>query len=85
MTPDMLYNALLSFVAAIGWYWVRSIDKKQEEDKQRMDRIEERIRTEYQMRDDARRDNDRLYNELHEIRNQMTRISEKIDQKADKT
>ena len=84
MTPEMLYGTLLSFLMAVIWYWVRSIEKKQDEDKQRMDRLEEQMRREYQLREDARRDNDRLYNELREIRNQMTRISEKIDQKADK-
>lgn len=84
MTPEMFYNAVLGLLISIGWYWVRSIDKKQDEDKLRMDRIEERMRREYQLREDAKRDSDRLYDTLKDIKAQITRLGDKIDQKADK-
>ena len=91
MTPEMLYNALLSFIAAVGWYWVRGIDKKQDEDKTRMDRMERDmrdevrdIRSEYQRRDDAAREAEQTRSLLNEIKTDIRGISDKLDRKADK-
>lgn len=91
MTPEMLYNALLGLVVAVFWHWVRGIDKKQDEDKARMDRIDARlgseiaeIRKDYQRRDDAEKDNKRVVDMLKDIKEQVDKISDKLDRKADK-
>lgn len=87
----MLYNALLGLVIAIFWHWVRGIDKKQDEDKARMDRIDARmnaevleIRKEYQRRDDAQKDAQLVMEMLREIKSQIEKLGDKLDQKADK-
>ena len=63
MSLEQWFNSVLGLLLAVFWYWVRSIDKKQDEDKARMDKLEERtqsalaeIRRDYQRRDDAHKD-----------------------------
>ncbi|MDO4434861.1 MAG: hypothetical protein Q4B71_00400 [Cardiobacteriaceae bacterium] len=91
MNLDQLFNSMMGLLLAVFWYWVRSIDKKQDEDKARMDKIEERtqsalaeIRHHYQRRDDAHKDQSALMEMLRDIKHQITRINDKLDQKADK-
>lgn len=91
MTPEQLYNTIISLLIAIGWYWVRGIDKKQDEDKARMDRIEAQLNSEmrgigehYQRRDDAREQYGQIYEALKDIKAQVQRINDKLDHKADK-
>lgn len=91
MTPEMLYGALLTFVSGVCWYWIRGIDKRQDDDQLRMDRIERdmheeirAIRDEYQRRDDAKSNMTMLHSLLTEIKADVRTINEKIDRKADK-
>ena len=92
MTQEQLFNTIISLLIAIGWYWVRGIDKRQDEDKQRMDNIERQLNTElrtigehYQRRDDAKDQFNRLYDLVNEVKGQTQRINDKLDNKADKT
>ena len=91
MTQEQLFNTIISLLIAIGWYWVRGIDKRQDEDKQRMDNIERQLNTElrtigdhYQRRDDANEQFNRLYDPGNEVKGQTQRITDKLDHQADK-
>ena len=91
MSLEQWFNSVLGLLLAVFWYWVRSIDKKQDEDKARMDKLEERtqsalaeIRRDYQRRDDAHKDQSALMEMLRDIKHQVQRLNDKIDQKADK-
>lgn len=92
MDANTIYNTVLGLVIAIFWHWVRGIDKKQDEDKSRMDRIDERmgkefaeIRRDYQRRDDAHKDSQLILSMLGEIKTQVEKLGDKLDKKADKS
>lgn len=91
MPPDMVISLVVGTFSAIFWYWIKNIDKKQDEDKARMDKIEaefraetQKIRSEYQRRDDAKREYNNVLQLLRDIRSDVRDLSHKLDKKADK-
>lgn len=92
MDTNTIYNTILGLVIAAFWHWVRGIDKKQDEDKARMDRIDERmskefaeVRKDYQRRDDAQQQSGLIIEMLKDIKNQVEKLGDKLDKKADKS
>lgn len=91
LPPDMVMSLVVGTFSAIFWYWIKNIDKKQDEDKARMDKIEadlrgetQKIRDEYQRRDDAKSEYSNVLQLLRDIRSDVRDLSNKIDKKADK-
>ena len=74
MNPDQLYQLLLGLVTLFGGIWIRDLEESVD-----------RIRTEYQRRDDASRDYSLVSDNIRDIKNSLNRILDKLDKKADRT
>lgn len=81
MTPDQIYQLLLGLVAAFGGIWIRRLQS----DIRDLEEDVDRIRDEYQRRDDALRDYALISDNIKDIKNTLNRILDKLDKKADRT
>ncbi|EMM7864328.1 MULTISPECIES: hypothetical protein [Enterobacteriaceae] len=81
MTSDMLYQLLLGLVSLFGGIWIRRLQL----DIRDLEESVDRIRTEYQRRDDALRDYSQVSDNIRDIKNSLNRILDKLDKKADRT
>ncbi|EMF8380694.1 hypothetical protein [Klebsiella spallanzanii] len=81
MTPDQLYQLLLGLVTLFGGIWIRRLQL----DIRDLEESVDRIRTEYQRRDDALRDYSQVSDNIRDIKNSLNRILDKLDKKADRT
>ncbi|CAH5326654.1 TPA: hypothetical protein ACMEVB_004203 [Klebsiella pneumoniae] len=81
MTSDMLYQLLLGLVTLFGGIWIRRLQL----DIRDLEESVDRIRTEYQRRDDALRDYSQVSDNIRDIKNSLNRILDKLDKKADRT
>lgn len=81
MTPDQLYQLLLGLVTLFGGIWIRRLQL----DIRDLEDAVDRIRDEYQKRDDARRDYNQISDNIRDIKNSLDRILDKLDKKADRT
>ncbi|MCL0587564.1 hypothetical protein [Klebsiella pneumoniae] len=81
MTSDMLYQLLLGLVSLFGSIWIRRLQL----DIRDLEESVDRIRTEYQRRDDALRDYSQVSDNIRDIKNSLNRILDKLDKKADRT
>ncbi|EOG2202986.1 MULTISPECIES: hypothetical protein [Klebsiella] len=81
MTPDQLYQLLLGLVILFGGIWIRRLQL----DIRDLEESVDRIRTEYQRRDDALRDYSQVSDNIRDIKNSLNRILDKLDKKADRT
>ncbi|HCD4735184.1 TPA: hypothetical protein NBR63_005419, partial [Klebsiella pneumoniae] len=50
-----------------------------------LEKAVERIKDEYQRREDSRRDHDQLIDRIRDIKESVDRVLEKLDKKADRT
>ena len=81
MTSDMLYQLLLGLVSLFGGIWIRRLQL----DIRDLEDSVDRIRTEYQRRDDALRDYSQVSDNIRDIKNSLNRILDKLHKKADRT
>ncbi|HGU9904407.1 TPA: hypothetical protein ACNFPO_004456 [Citrobacter freundii] len=85
MTPDQFYQGalgiLISLVALFGGIWIRRLQA----DISSLGSAVDRIRDEYQRRDDAQRDYALISENIKDIKNTLNRILDKLDKKADRT
>ncbi|EMG3143399.1 hypothetical protein RHR88_000418 [Klebsiella pneumoniae] len=81
MNPDQLYQLLLGLVTLFGGIWIRRLQL----DIRDLEESVDRIRTEYQRRDDASRDYNLVSDNIRDIKNSLNRILDKLDKKADRT
>ena len=81
MNPDQLYQLLLGLVTLFGGIWIRRLQL----DIRDLEESVDRIRTEYQRRDDALRDYSLVSDNIGDIKNSLNRILDKLDKKADRT
>ena len=81
MNPDQLYQLLLGLVTLFGGIWIRRLQL----DIRDLEESVDRIRTEYQRRDDALRDYSLVSDNIRDIKNSLNRILDKLDKKADRT
>ncbi|EOY9365781.1 MULTISPECIES: hypothetical protein [Klebsiella] len=81
MTSDMLYQLLLGLISLFGGIWIRRLQL----DIRDLEESVDRIRTEYQRRDDALRDYSQVSDNIRDIKNSLNRILDKLDKKADRT
>lgn len=80
MTLDIAFNIALSIAAALGGLWLKNINETLKEHR----RIMDDIKMDYQLRIDARTDNERIMKALDNIQRSVERISDKLEKKADK-
>lgn len=80
MSEQMLYGALLTLLSGVLWYWVRGVDERGKDNRREIERIKET----HQRREDAHRDYKQLYDLMKEVQQQVTKINDKLDRKADK-
>ncbi|OHY59793.1 hypothetical protein BB778_26375 [Pluralibacter gergoviae] len=81
MNPDQLYQLLLGLVTLFGGIWIRRLQL----DIRDLEESVDRIRTEYQRRDDASRDYNLVSDNIRDIKISLNRILDKLDKKADRT
>lgn len=80
MTWETAFTIVLGICTSFGGLILRSI--KEEINNLKID--VERIKQEYQRREDARRDQDAIKELLRDMKKSVERIEEKLDRKADK-
>lgn len=81
MTPDQIYQILLAGFSLFGGIWIRRLQS----DIRDLEKAVERIKDEYQRREDSRRDHDLLLDRIRDIKDSVDRVLEKLDKKADRT
>lgn len=81
MTPDQIYQILLGGLGLFGGIWIR----RMQSDIRDLEKSVERIKDEYQRREDSRRDHDQLIDRICDIKESVDRVLEKLDKKADRT
>ncbi|HDL8234122.1 TPA: hypothetical protein R5C98_001299 [Yersinia enterocolitica] len=81
MSPDQIYQLLLGLVTLFGGIWIRRLQS----DIRDLEEDVDRIRDEYQRRDDAQRDYTLISDNIKDIKNTLNRILDKLDKKADRT
>lgn len=80
MTFDVAFNIVLGICASFGGFILHGI----RQDITDLESDVERIKTEYQRREDSRRDQDTIKELLRDMKKSVERIEEKLDRKADK-
>lgn len=80
VTLEMAYQLLLGLVAFFGGLWVRQTRLDLDEIRHQIDRVRE----DYQRRDDAGQHYDQMLGMLRDVKGQIQRIEDKLDRKADK-
>lgn len=80
ISPELIGSAVIGLITAGFWYWVKSIDKRNDEDRKTLNYIQR----EYVRRDDYKEDNARIYDLLKDIKRQLNQLDNKLDSKADK-
>jgi hypothetical protein len=77
MTPDQIYQLLLGLVTLFGGIWIRRLQS----DIRDLEEDVDRIRDEYQRRDDALRDYALISDNIKDIKNTLNRILDKLDKR----
>ncbi|MBS9777175.1 MAG: hypothetical protein KGV50_00295 [Gammaproteobacteria bacterium] len=80
INEDAIIATLFGALSTVFWYMLKARDKRLD----KCDTEIDRIRDNYQKRDDAKRDFDIINDSLKEIKTNTRLISEKLDKKADK-
>ncbi|MGC8341834.1 hypothetical protein [Pantoea stewartii] len=80
MTLDTAFQIALALAALFGGIYIR----RQQQDIRDLERAVERIREEYQKREDARHNQTALMDTMRDLRAAIERIEDKLDRKADK-
>ncbi|EHT03176.1 TPA: hypothetical protein MAQ46_003922 [Klebsiella pneumoniae] len=80
MTFEVAFNIVLAITSTLFGGLIRYLFTEIKE----LRTAVQAVRTEYQRRDDARRDNDQLLDLLREVKRSVEHIDQKLDRKADK-
>lgn len=80
MTLDTAFQIALGLAALFGGIFI----KRQQQDIRDLEKAVERIREEYQRREDARHNHGALMDTMRDLRAVIERIEDKLDRKADK-
>ncbi len=84
-------STVIALLSSIFWFWVHSIQKKQDEERQRNFEIGKKLQDfkddvyqNYQTKDEAKDNFEQIMSSLRDIKADVHRISDKLDRKADK-
>ncbi|AIK14252.1 hypothetical protein GZ59_24550 [Pectobacterium atrosepticum] len=80
MSMEWVLGVAMALVSTLGSLFIRSLQK----DITDLESAVERIKNDYQRREDARRDQDSVMAALRDLKNTIERIDNKLDRKADK-
>lgn len=94
MTDTLIMFALATIVTLIStvfWRWVSSISQTQDRNSSYIDEVaadvanlKAEVYRDYQSKSESHRDNAQIIDMLREIKNDVTRLGDKMDKKADK-
>lgn len=94
MTDTLIMFALATIVTLIStvfWRWVSSISQTQDRNSSYIDEVaadvanlKAEVYRDYQSKSESHRDNGQIIDMLREIKNDVTRLGDKMDKKADK-
>ncbi|EPV8934273.1 TPA: hypothetical protein U5D73_000748 [Yersinia enterocolitica] len=76
----MAFQIILGLVSTLFGLWINELKK----DITALEKSVEKIKTDYQRREDAKTSFDLLMSTLREVRSAIDRIDSKLDKKADK-
>ncbi len=84
-------GTVITLLSSIFWFWVHSIQKKQDEERQRnfetgkkLQEFQQEVYQKYQTKDEAKDNFEQIMSSLRDIKADVHRISDKLDRKADK-
>lgn len=84
-------SSVFTVVTAIFWRWVTALSSARDKDGQKIDALTAEVASlkaevyrDYQSKSESHRDNAQIIDMLKEIQSNVTRLGDKIDQKADK-
>ncbi len=84
-------GTVITLLSSIFWFWVHSIQKKQDEERQRnfeigrkLQDFKDEVYQNYQTKDEAKDNFEQIMSSLRDIKADVHRISDKLDRKADK-
>ncbi|EHD21539.1 MULTISPECIES: hypothetical protein [Brenneria] len=80
MSMEWVLGVALTLISTLGSLFIRSMQK----DITDLENAVERIKNDYQRREDARRDQDSLMDALRDLKKTIERIDTKLDRKVDK-
>ena len=94
MTDTLIMFALatvVTLVSTVFWRWVSSISQIQDKNGSQIDDVaadvaalKAEVYRDYQSKSESHRDNAQIIDMLREIKNDVTRLGDKMDKKADK-
>ena len=84
-------GTVVTLVSTVFWRWVSSISKVQEQNTTQITAVaadvaelKAEVYRDYQSKSESRHDNTQILDMLREIKNDVTRLGDKMDKKADK-
>jgi hypothetical protein len=84
-------SSVFTVVTAIFWRWVTALSSARDKDSAKIDALtgelallKAEVYRDYQSKSESHRDNAQIIDMLQEIKTNVTRLGDKIDQKADK-
>ena len=82
---------VVTLVSTVFWRWVSSISQVQDKNSAQIDEVaadvaalKAEVYRDYQSKSESHRDNEKIIDMLREIKNDVTRLGDKMDKKADK-
>lgn len=82
---------VVTLVSTVFWRWVSSISQVQDKNSAQIDDVsavvsalKAEVYRDYQSKSESHRDNEKIIDMLREIKNDVTRLGDKMDKKADK-
>lgn len=84
-------TTVVTLISAVFWRWVSSISKALDKDgdqidglKAEVDDLRSEVYRNYQSKTDAHRDSEQIISMLRDIKKDVAKLSDKLDNKADK-
>lgn len=82
---------VVTLISTVFWRWVSSISQTQDKNSAQIDEVardvaalKAEVYRDYQSKSESHRDNAQIIDMLREIKNDVTRLGDKMDKKADK-
>ncbi len=84
-------GTVITLLSSIFWFWVHSIQKKQDEERQRnleigknLQKFKDEVYQNYQTKNEAKDNFQQIMKSLDDIKTDVHQINDKLDRKADK-
>ena len=84
-------GTIVTLITTVFWRWVSSISQVQDKNSKQIEdvgadvaNLKAEVYRDYQSKSESHRDNAQIIDMLREIKNDVTRLGDKMDKKADK-